>query len=174
MTSVDMHELFYRLLFSVQFQPRSLYYAVICKGCGSHLKCFGKTVYRWIKQQIIPAYQINDQFRFNRAELLEWATSRRIQVSPDIFREDDRGISELPTLSEALKAGGVTYRIEGSDKSSVLKAMVDVLKLPDEVDRDFLYEVLLARENLGSTGIGNGIAILTYETRWCCTSQSPR
>ena len=36
-----------------------------------------KTIYRWIKQGVIPAYQINDQYRFNRAELLEWATSAR-------------------------------------------------------------------------------------------------
>ena len=33
------------------------------------------------------------------------------------------------------------------------------MKLPEEVDREFLYQVLLAREALGSTGIGDGIAI---------------
>ena len=33
------------------------------------------------------------------------------------------------------------------------------MKLPDDVDREFLYQVLLAREALGSTGIGDGIAI---------------
>jgi PTS system nitrogen regulatory IIA component len=33
------------------------------------------------------------------------------------------------------------------------------MKLPEEVDREFLYRVLLARESLGSTGIGDGIAI---------------
>ncbi len=31
--------------------------------------------------------------------------------------------------------------------------------LPDDVDREFLYQVLLAREALGSTGVGDGIAI---------------
>jgi PTS system nitrogen regulatory IIA component len=25
-----------------------------------------KSIYRWIKQGVIPAYQINDQYRFNR------------------------------------------------------------------------------------------------------------
>ena len=47
----------------------------------------------------------------------------------------------------------------GVDKASVLHAVVDVMKLPEEVDRKFLYEVLLAREALGSTGVGDGIAI---------------
>src|SRR5208283_1598082 len=94
-----------------------------------------KSIYRWIKQGVIPAYQINDQYRFNRAELLEWATSRRINVSPDIFAEPEGGDTPPPSLSEALTAGGVYYRIGGHDKASVLQAVVEVMKLPEEVDR---------------------------------------
>jgi excisionase family DNA binding protein len=37
-----------------------------------------KSIYRWIKQEIVPAYKNDEQYRFNRAELLEWATSRII------------------------------------------------------------------------------------------------
>lgn len=118
-----------------------------------------KTIYRWIKQEIIPAYRISDQFRFNRAELLEWATSRRIQISPEIFLEDVGSQVPLPSLSDALRAGGVTYRVGGVDKPSVLRSVVELLNLPEEVDREFLYQVLLARETLGSTGIGDGVAI---------------
>jgi PTS system nitrogen regulatory IIA component len=118
-----------------------------------------KTIYRWIKQASIPAYRISDQYRFNRAELLEWATSRRIQVSPEIFQEGEPSRLALPRLSEALKAGGIVYRVEGRDASSVLRSIVDILNLPEEVDRAFLYDVLLARERLGSTGIGEGMAI---------------
>jgi PTS system nitrogen regulatory IIA component len=129
------------------------------KDAASILNVSEKTIYRWIKQETIPAYRINEQFRFNRAELLEWATSRRIQVSPNIFLEGDKSTVPLPSLSDALKAGGVAYRIGGVDQPSVLKAVVDALNLPEEVDREFLYQVLLARETLGSTGIGNGIAI---------------
>ncbi|MFI5379797.1 MAG: PTS sugar transporter subunit IIA [Tepidisphaerales bacterium] len=118
-----------------------------------------KSIYRWIKQGAIPAYQINDQYRFNRAELLEWATSRKIQVSPEIFAEPEGGDASPPSLSEALRSGGVHYRIGGTDKSSVMRAVVEAMQLPEEVDREFLYQVLLAREALGSTGIGDGIAI---------------
>ena len=118
-----------------------------------------KSVYRWIKEGTIPAYQVNDQYRFNRAELLEWATSRKIQVSAEIFAEPEGGETPLPSLCEALRAGGIYYRIGGTDKASVLHSVVDTMKLPEEVDRDFLYQVLLAREALGSTGVGDGIAI---------------
>lgn len=118
-----------------------------------------KTVYRWIDQGVLPAYRINDQYRFNRAELLEWATSRRMNVSPEIFAEPESSSTPVPGLVEALQTGGIFYRIGGTDKESVLRAVVETLRLPEEVDREFLLRVLLAREALESTGIGEGIAI---------------
>lgn len=129
------------------------------KDAARLLSVSEKSIYRWIKDGAIPAYQVNDQYRFNRAELLEWATSRRLNVSPEIFKEPEGGDTPPPSLTEALRAGGVHYRIGGQDKAGVLHSVVDVMKLPEEVDREFLYQVLLAREALGSTGIGDGIAI---------------
>jgi nitrogen PTS system EIIA component len=119
-----------------------------------------KTVYRWIKEGRLPAYRVNEQYRFNRAELLELATTQRINVSPEIFQEPDDPLrGPLPSLVEALSVGGIHYRVGGQDKPSVLRAIVDVMPLPEEVDRAFLFQVLMARESLGSTGIGDGIAI---------------
>ncbi len=118
-----------------------------------------KSVYRWIKQGVLPAYRIHDQYRINRAELLEWAAARRIQVSPEIFAEPESETGELPSVLNALRAGGIHYRVGGSDKASVLRSVVDTLHVPDDVDREFLYQVLLAREALGSTAVGDGIAI---------------
>lgn len=118
-----------------------------------------KTIYRWIKQQSIPAYQVNEQYRFNRAELLEWATSKRIRVSAEIFAETESESSALPSLSEALEAGGVFYRLEGNTRDEVLANVVEHLRLPEEVDREFLWRILVAREEMESTGIANGIAV---------------
>lgn len=129
------------------------------KDAANLLNVSEKTIYRWIKQQVIPFYQINEQYRFNRAELLDWATSRRIQISPEIFNETEQSKTSLPSLADAMKTGGISYRVGGNDKPSVLRAIVDILNLPEEVDREFLYQVLMARETLGSTGIGDGIAI---------------
>ena len=118
-----------------------------------------KTVYRWVKQEVLPAYRVNEQYRFNRAELLEWATSRRMNVSADVFDEPESSTAPVPSLAEALRAGGVFYRLGGTDKEAVLRAVVEHLRVPEEVDREFLLRVLLARENLQSTGVGDGIAI---------------
>lgn len=122
------------------------------------LKVSEKTIYRWVKLGKLPAYRVNEQYRFHRAELLEWATSQRINVSAEIFAEPENGAA-TGGLGDALRAGGIHYRIGGSDTPSVLRAVVDVMPLPQEVDRQFLLQVLLARESMGSTALGDGIAV---------------
>lgn len=120
-----------------------------------------KTIYRWVRDGAVPCYRIRDHYRFNRTEILEWATAKRIRVSPDLLSEpaaSTDGPSEA-SLAAGLEAGGIFYRIEGTDTPSVLKSVVDHMRLPDAVDRAFLLEVLLARETLQSTAIGDGIAI---------------
>lgn len=129
------------------------------KDAAKLLDVSEKTIYRWIKQEFIPAYRINEQYRFNRAELLEWATSQRIKVAAEIFAERPEESVTLPALSEALEAGGVFYRIEGNTRNEVLANVVEHLRLPEEVNREFLLQVLIAREEMESTGISEGIAI---------------
>lgn len=117
-----------------------------------------KTIYRWIKQGILPAYRANDQYRFNRAELLEWATSRGVNVSAEIFAEPEN--EPIPGgLTEAIRAGGIYHQLEGDEKTAALRRAVGLMPLPQEVDRDFVLQLFLARESLGSTGIGNGVAL---------------
>jgi len=118
-----------------------------------------KTVYRWIQQGRLPAYKINEQIRFNKTELLEWAMACKINVPVGIFEGEAEPDAPMTSLENTLRNGGIFYRVEGRDVASVLKSVVALMPLPDIADRDFLFQVLLARESLASTGIGNGISI---------------
>jgi nitrogen PTS system EIIA component len=131
------------------------------KDAAKFLNISEKTIYRMIKRGEMPAYKIFEQFRFNKSELLEWALAHRINVNFDgLSDEVDAGANTpLPTISEALNEGGVFYRVEGKDMSAVLQSIVKILHLPESIDRELLLKVLLARESLASTGIGDGIAI---------------
>lgn len=125
------------------------------KDVAKLLNVDDNTIYGWIKEGDIPVYRINEHCRFNKAEILEWATSR--QIAHVALDESDAG--EFPSLEDALRTGGIVYGVKGETKPAVLHNVVNVMQLPVEVDRAFFYEVLLARENLGSTGMGDGIAI---------------
>lgn len=129
------------------------------KDTARLLQVSERTIHQWIKQDAIPVCRINEQLRFNRSGLLEWATARGIPVSPDLFRETEAMPQPPPTLSSALEAGGIAYGLGGTNKTAVLREVVRVMRLPADVDRHFLFHVLLAREMLGSTAIGDGIAI---------------
>jgi PTS system nitrogen regulatory IIA component len=115
-------------------------------------------VYRWIADQNLPAEEVNGQYHCNRAELLEWATIRRLQIPPRLIDPTRNGSGPL-RLDEALAVGGVHYHVLGSDKAAVLQAVIGLLPLPADVDRDFLLQIMLSREASGSTAIGDGLAL---------------
>jgi nitrogen PTS system EIIA component len=61
-------------------------------------------------------------------------------------------------LREFFSEDVVKLDLEGSTKDEVLKELIAALGL-DEKSEGILYKMLKRRENLGSTGIGKGIAI---------------
>jgi PTS system nitrogen regulatory IIA component len=115
-------------------------------------------VYRWIRDKAIPCTRVHEQYRFNRAEILEWATSRGMPTSIALFPDSPNG-APMPALADALERGGTHSGVAGRDREGVLHEVVRRIPLPESVDRDLLVDVLLAREALGSTGVGDGIAI---------------
>lgn len=117
------------------------------------------TVSRWIKSRGLPARHVAGQYRINRAELLEWATANNVRVSLELFDHLDVDTETAPSLADALEVGGIHYQLADSTRDCALRALVQVLPLPSNVDRELLLRLFLAREESASTAIGDGIAI---------------
>jgi PTS system nitrogen regulatory IIA component len=117
------------------------------------------TITRWIRQRGLPAQQVGGQYRLNRTELLEWATANRVRVSLDLFDHLETDSEPVPTLAEALETGGIVYDLADTDRDRALRALVQVLPLPNGIDREMLLRLFLAREASASTAIGDGIAL---------------
>ena len=63
-------------------------------------------------------------------------------------------------LTELLEEDGIISDLKARNKIGVLEELVETLKqLHPSVDKNALVKVLLERERLGSTGIGDGVAI---------------
>jgi nitrogen PTS system EIIA component len=115
-------------------------------------------VFHWINEEQLPARQVNGKYCVDRAELLEWATLKRLSIPTEAFHDSDGQVAEV-NLDAALEDGGICRDLAGADKPTVLRAVVEALRLPDGFDRESLLELFLSRERLGSTGVGDGIAI---------------
>jgi len=61
-------------------------------------------------------------------------------------------------LRDFFTPDAIRLELEGQTKDEVLKELVSLLSL-DEKSEGILFKMLKRRENLGSTGIGRGIAI---------------
>jgi nitrogen PTS system EIIA component len=118
-----------------------------------------RTVQRGVREGSLPSHRVNNQVRVNRAELVAWATAGQLSVAPELLSEAGNRPESLPSVVEALTQGGVHAGIVATDKAAAIQAVVERLTLPKRLDRGNLARILLAREALGSTGIGDGIAV---------------
>ena len=126
------------------------------KEAASLFNISEREMLRWIERRGVPAHSVQDHFMFNRAELVDWAHAQGIVIEKPM---SESGIEQLPSLSEALISGGICRIKGGGSREEVLRELVGVMPLPPKTDREGLFKVLLAREMLSSTGIGDGIAI---------------
>jgi PTS system nitrogen regulatory IIA component len=125
----------------------------------SYLNVDEATLRGWIKKRGLPVHKVNERLYLNPVELWQWCMENGVVVSRRLLDDAKQAVDEVPPLSLLLDAGGIHQDVGGVDKSEVLRELVARLPLPPDFDRDFLVAVLEAREAMGSTGIGDGIAI---------------
>lgn len=117
------------------------------------------TARRWIRDRGLPVHRADERLFVNPVELWEWALEQHLPVSPELLERERRMQEPVAPISVLLAAGGIHHDVPGCDPSEVLRAVVDRLPLPPHVERSFLATALTAREAMGSTGVGYGIAI---------------
>lgn len=130
------------------------------KEAADFLRVSEKTVYRWIQQGVVPSYRAHGQYRFRRAELEAWARYKRIGSGfgmPALSEGE-----EVVDLAEAIRRGGVHYKVEGDSPEAIYRSIVEIFPLSPPRDPEFQEELartLIERERLASTGVGKGMAI---------------
>jgi PTS system nitrogen regulatory IIA component len=67
-------------------------------------------------------------------------------------------LGELMELRDFFSEDAIKLELEGNTKDEILKELIGLLGLDDKSEA-MLFKMLKRRENLGSTGIGRGIAI---------------
>ncbi len=125
-------------------------------------KCLGvpeRTVRRWIRQGRLPVQRIGEEYSFSQAALERWARERNLSFFPPRVDRASQQTPELEDLQTVMRRGGVFYELAADDLRSALRAAADSIPGLETAEREDLYQRLLAREQLASTGIGKGVAI---------------
>jgi PTS system nitrogen regulatory IIA component len=119
------------------------------------------TVQRWAYQGKIPCKLKKDGYVFKRSEIEEWAKAHDFSLAgePGLETAPAAPKEKIFSLRKAVERGGVVHSVPGTDIYSVLKHAVDSVILPEGADRELVFNELINREEIASTGIGKGVAI---------------
>jgi nitrogen PTS system EIIA component len=118
-----------------------------------------ETLFQWISEGKIPAYSIQDRYRFNRAEIEDWVMQQKLQEDPEGMQATKKSGQLTFNLFRAIHKGEVFSDIEGDDKLSIIKATMKRLAPRLKLDPDVLTEVIMEREELMPTAVGGGFGI---------------
>ena len=104
----------------------------------------------------LPHIDVQGRLRFNRQAILEWALRRDHPLNLGIGEMELAG---LPPITELFAPVRFHYDVPGGTFAEVLQAALDVFALPPEADKELIYDLLISREKLMTTAVGDGLAI---------------
>jgi nitrogen PTS system EIIA component len=117
------------------------------------------TIERWVLQGRIPVQLLNKECIFNPSALEKWSATHGLKFTPPQALPGHPVIKPVETLLSAMVRGGVFGRLHGGSVESTLRSAANALTCLPERSKESLFHMLLAREELTSTGIGRGVAI---------------
>jgi len=127
---------------------------------ASYLGVSEKTVYRLLDKEEIPAVKIGRQWRFYMDDVKSWLRKEKPEASVEQYFDGSvPDISSELSINNLLKNDGIYLNIPGESKEIVFKNAVSAIKLEPGIVKNRLLSALIAREELCSTGIGQGVAL---------------
>lgn len=112
-------------------------------------------VREWAYAGKLPIVDAQGRLQFNRQAILEWALAHGHPLNLGVAAMEPPG---LPPLTELFAPERFHYDVPGHTFVEVLRGALDVFKLPPE-DKELIYDLLVSREKLMTTAIGDGLAI---------------
>jgi nitrogen PTS system EIIA component len=137
------------------------------KDVADLLQVSERTIKRWVKDEKIPNYRINDQFRFSLMEIENWMMGWQqghtdVGIFPSLSKKEGgvhKGGMQSFSLYRAIHKGGVYSNIPGSAKQDLICGTMECIADMLGMDAGGLSDLLLDREELMPTALNHGIAV---------------
>jgi PTS system nitrogen regulatory IIA component len=119
---------------------------------------------KWLTEGKIPAYRLDDEYRFSRTEIENWMINHDTSLEErQIYPEEEssnhkKGWQQF-SLFRAIHKGIVLERTKAKDKESLICDVMQHIAPLLMADAEGMSEMLIERELLMPTSIGFGIAV---------------
>jgi PTS system nitrogen regulatory IIA component len=115
-----------------------------------------KAIISLIKKHEIPHQTINDKELFNKQQVIEWALIRNLPLN--ISNHIKMTEYKISSLNSVLSRDSFFYNCE-LHENNYINQMVNLIDIEKNIDREIIIQLLMNREELMSTSIGNGISL---------------
>jgi PTS system nitrogen regulatory IIA component len=129
------------------------------KEVAARLNIPVETLYRWVRQGKIPMQRSRDGHVIRRELLERWAEEHKLNLQMQPSQAPMGQEADQDSVLPAMQRGGFFYNLSGNSKEAALQAAVDNIPNLERIDRKIVFEKLLEREQMASTGIGHGVAL---------------
>lgn len=129
------------------------------KDVAELLSVSEETIHRWLAEGKIPAYFMNQQYRFSRIEIESWMMSGQLNQSSHENPLGQKTGMQHFSLYRAIHKGEVFTQVPGTQKEEIIRNTMDLIASKLGIDADVFSELLLDREELMPTALNNGIAV---------------
>jgi nitrogen PTS system EIIA component len=125
-----------------------------------YLKVSEKTILRMVKRGELPGSKIASQWRFQRVAIEQWLTAKMDSAPADRLVDVIQTTSTIIPLAKLITPNRIIMDLEAGDRTFVLQQLIQPLADGNLLDNpDQFLRSLNEREEMGSTGIGYGVAI---------------
>jgi len=127
---------------------------------AQYLKVSDKTILRMVGKGEIPAHKISSQWRFQRTAIDQWLTAKMQDRSDDELVGVIQTAPKITPIVKLVSSDRIIMNLEPGDKPAILKQLIQPLIDGDLLeDQEKFLQLLIDREDMGSTGIGDGVAV---------------
>jgi len=128
---------------------------------GEYLQLSQRSIYRLLERGELPATKIGGQWRFRKAAIDEWIDLHMGRLAPEDLRQLSGGDRpDTVRLGSLIDEANALIPLPAGDRATVIRRFVDQIRFREPVDLQLLAERILERENLCSTAIPDGVALL--------------
>jgi len=120
-----------------------------------------QAVARWVRKGVLPSVTRSGKSFFDRDQVESWAKKMGMRIREPKAKSGLEGQAQTggnPVLA-AIHKGGLVPALPGSTVKEVFEALTQSIPLPEGLKPEELCRLLCEREKLGTTGVGDGVAM---------------